>query len=182
MQHSRSPGSNRHFNVLLPHQKCFNCAECPSPWVQPAGCIAGHWTRPAALRLHQHVHHQVVQNIISLEMCLFTWSYICSASATRNFVHSVSTLSEIILLALLGNDLSIITRGNGDSFPFARSARLNIRPRGSSGSWAGWVGSCPCCAPHLLHHHLLHHHQVLSEECLDTHNTAPQPTRHPGDN
>ena len=103
------------------------CAECPSPWVQPAGCLAGHWTRPAALRLHQHVHHQVVQNIISLEMRLFTRSYICSASATRNFVHSVSTLFEIILLVLLGNDLSTITRGNGETFPVATSARLNIR-------------------------------------------------------
>ena len=32
-------------------------------------------------------------------------------------MHSVSTLLEIILLVLLGNDLSNITRGNGQTFP-----------------------------------------------------------------
>ena len=47
---------------------------------------------------------------------LFTWSYICSASATRNFVHSLSTLFEIILLVLIGINLSNITRGNGETF------------------------------------------------------------------
>ena len=41
------------------------------------------------------------------------FTFVLSASATRNFVHSVSTLFEIVLLVLLGNDLSTITRANG---------------------------------------------------------------------
>ena len=113
--------------------------ECPSPWLESAGCLAGHWTRPAALCLHQHVHHQVVQNIISLEMRLFTRSYICSASATRNFVHSVSTLFEIILLVLLGNDLSTITRGNGETYPFPKICK--IEHQAPMKQWfLGWLG------------------------------------------
>ena len=89
------------------------CAECSPPWIESTGGLAGHRARTAALCLHQHVHHQVVDLYQSLGIHLFTCSHLCSASATRNFVHSVSTLFEIILLVLLGNDLSTITRGNG---------------------------------------------------------------------
>ena len=45
-----------------------------------------------------------------------------SASATRNFVHSLSHLFEIMLLILLGNDTSRITRGNSEILPIFQSS------------------------------------------------------------
>ena len=62
------------------------------------------------------INMSIIRFII-LEIHFVTWSFLCSASALRNLVHSVSTLLEIILLVLLGNDLSNITRGNGQTFP-----------------------------------------------------------------
>ena len=62
------------------------------------------------------INMSIIRFII-LECHLVTWSCLCSASALRNLMHSVSTLLEIILLVLLGNDLSNITRGNGQTFP-----------------------------------------------------------------
>ena len=54
----------------------------------------------------------------------FTWSYIFSASALRNFVHSVSTLFEIILYVLIGNNLSNIIFKNGETFEEEKRLKL----------------------------------------------------------
>ena len=62
------------------------------------------------------INMSIIRFIIP-EIHFVTWSFLCSASALRNLVHSVSTLLEIILLVLLGNDLSNITRGNGQTVP-----------------------------------------------------------------
>ena len=57
-------------------------------------------------------------------MRLFTWSYIFSASATRNFVHSVSTLFEIILHVLIGCNLSNIIFNKGETFEEEKRLKL----------------------------------------------------------
>ena len=90
--------------------------------------------------------------IISLDMHLFTWSHLCSASATRNFVHSVSTLFEIILLVLLGNDLSTITRGNGvKHFHLCQDLQLIELMAGAEEAVAlGLVGFASVLAARLL--------------------------------
>ena len=89
---------------------------------------------------------------ISLEMHLFTWSHLCSASATRNFVHSVSTLFEIILLVLLGNDLSTITRGNGvKHFHLCQDLQLiELLAGGEEAVALGLVGFASVLAARLL--------------------------------
>ena len=58
------------------------------------------------------------------KMRWFTWSYIFSASATRNFVHSVSTLFEIILYVLIGNNLSNIIFNKGETFEEEKRLKL----------------------------------------------------------
>ena len=78
----------------------------------------------------------------------------CSASATRNFVHSLSHLFEIMLLILLGNDTSRITRGNSEILPIFQSSaevpQVLLLPRLSlwSASLRRWLpGSWPAWSP-----------------------------------
>ena len=115
-QRPRRPGEVEHWTISRT-QPCNHRPRATSVSATSLPCWPLAWRSSAMLswtcrssggRHLVHPHHNLLLT--------------CSASATRNFVHSLSHLFEIMLLILLGNDTSRITRGNSEILPIFQSS------------------------------------------------------------